>query len=107
MGSLGARKEGREIPSLDRRREDRYTRSLVRSGTGTQPMETRLAGLAEIALKAQTAMARRDLSIAMVKQNLQMDQAVVQMLTHAADQATQAAAVARPAASGHIVDILV
>lgn len=67
-----------------------------------EPMDTSLVGLAEIALKARTAMARQDMAVAMVKQNLQMDQAVVQLLSQATEQATAATS-----SSGHIVDILV
>jgi hypothetical protein len=63
-----------------------------------------ITGLAELALTAKTAMARQGLSIAMVKQQMQVDQAAVQLLTQATDQATQAASAA---SSGHIVDIVV
>lgn len=66
-------------------------------------MDTSLVGLAEIALRAKTSLARQDMAVAMVKQNLQMDQAVVQLLSQATDQAAAQAA----ASSGHIVDILV
>jgi len=70
-------------------------------------METGVVGLAEIALKAKTAMARQELAIAMARQTLQMDQAVVELLTQAANQATQTSAPTRAVAAGHIVDILV
>gem|GEM_PF-5878911 len=70
-------------------------------------MDTSLVGLAEIALRAKTAMTRQGLSVAMAKQNLQMDQAVVQLLSQATDQAAQAASATWTASSGHIVDILV
>ena len=66
-------------------------------------MDISLVGLAEIALKAKSAMARQDMAIAMVKQNHQMDQAVVQLLSQATDQAASAG----NASSGRIVDILV
>jgi len=66
-------------------------------------MNASLVGLAEIALKARTAMARQGMAVAMVKQNLQMDQAVVQLLS----QATAQAASDSTSLSGHIVDILV
>ncbi len=68
-----------------------------------------LSGLAEIALSAKTAMARQEFSMAMVKQQLQLDQAAVQLLSQATAQATQSAnaAVAAASSSSHIVDIVV
>ncbi|MDX9859709.1 MAG: hypothetical protein RBS99_02220 [Rhodospirillales bacterium] len=66
-------------------------------------MNASLVGLAEITLKARTAMARQGMAVAMVKQNLQMDQAVVQLLS----QATAQAASDSTSSSGQIVDILV
>ena len=68
-----------------------------------------LSGLAELALSAKTAMARQDFSIAMVKQQLQLDQAAVQLLTQATAQVTQsnAATAAASSTSTHIVDIVV
>jgi hypothetical protein len=63
-----------------------------------------VSGLAEMALRAKSAMLHQELSVAMVKQNLQMDQAIVQLLTQATDQV---AAATRAASSGHTVDILV
>lgn len=67
-----------------------------------------LSGLAEIALSAKTAMARQEFSMAMVKQQLQLDQAAVQLLSQATAQATQSAnAAVAASSSGHIVDIVV
>ncbi len=66
-----------------------------------------VGNLAELALTAKTAMARQGLSLAMVKQQMQVDQAAVQLLTQATDQATQSANAAAAASSGHIVDIVV
>jgi c-di-GMP-binding flagellar brake protein YcgR len=67
-------------------------------------MDISVSGLAEMALRAKSAMLHQELSVAMVKQNLQMDQAIVQLLTQATDQV---AAATRAASSGHTVDILV
>ncbi len=67
-------------------------------------MDISVSGLAEIALQAKTAMLHQGMSVAMVKQNLQMDQAIVQLLTQATDQV---AAATRAATSGHTLDILV
>jgi len=67
-------------------------------------MDISVSGLAEMALQAKSAMLHQELSVAMVKQNLQMDQAIVQMLTQATDQV---AAATRSASSGHALDILV
>ena len=67
-------------------------------------MDISVSGLAEMALQAKSAMLHQELSVAMVKQNLQMDQAIVQLLTQATDQV---AAATRAASSGHAVDILV
>lgn len=66
-----------------------------------------VAGLAEVVLTAKTALARQEFSVAMVRQRMQVDQAAVQLLTQAADQATQSADTAAEASSGHLVDIVV
>lgn len=65
-----------------------------------------VGNLAELALKAKTALTRQDLSLAMVKQQLKTEQAAVQLLTQATQQASSSAA-ANAAGRGQIIDIVV
>jgi hypothetical protein len=66
-----------------------------------------LGNLAELALTAKTSLGRQNLSLAMVKQQLNTDKAAVQLVSQATAQVQKAAAAASAGGRGQIIDIVV